>query len=897
MADPIITKIGNVSAYLDAVAHGFEGTRAEFGELLANSANHAQSAANSASSASASATTATTKAMEATTAATAAQTAKTQTEAAASQALTDIGTAESGAISTVQTEGATQTANATAQAQAAATSATTASTKASEASASATSAGQSATNAAASATSAAQSASDAQDVLDSIPADYSEMSADVDQLKANLGAICSGGGLNLYNKDTNIPNTALTSNGAETASNIYDTSDYIFLPKGTYTVRAFSYNGTNPLYGIYLYETTKEFYTRYTPAISNYPNGYTFTVNIDRYVRFVIPNSNNPTEHLENVVLVSGDTSTQYEPYYTAYDMVARKFLPQTEQMIDMMYKEKSFSFSTIDGYYINASSGALQATQSAYSYTSPISVSSGDIVRVPKLANAPLVSNVAKVISDGVKYMSLITAADMDDFGTFYVVNEDCEIAFSTNTTRLAEFKIFESVYSTQIMKAINSTTSKAEVNTLVPNALKGSVVYVGDTKSSNGYICNAIAYDNGVIIACRSNGKVVRIGYDGTEETLLTINGSLFDWRCLWMDSNENVYASPHASWGSMNVADRGLYRLAKGENSMTKVISLYNTSSSIATETQNNNDTIWTMCEDNDGNLYAGVYAHTVRANPAIYKSTDGGLTWTYLINFNTAGLTTGDRHIHAVIYNEWQKALYCIVGEINTVFKSTDGGDTWKDLHVTLESKGSSMCATPYGIFIGSDNAYNCDIDVLYNDDVTHERVFRGWANTVFAIRCSDTTGFLYAFTKIDSSVNSTSYYPPVGALTDVAVIDSWRAEVGDTIYNKWKAYHDSIVGEYPEDSVRPQHYGIIVSTDGGKNWKPLIRFNSSSESANGLWTTGFFKNGECVSGRMEDHTSIKPVVISEGKHKYVSDGCDLSGEIFIRMNALSTVEPI
>lgn len=187
MADPIITKIGDVSAYLDAVAHGFEGTRAEFGELLANSANYAQLAGSAASAAIASAATATTKAGEATTAATAAQTAKTQTEAAASQALTDIGTAASGAISAIQTEGATQTANATAQAQAAATSATTASKKASEASASATAATTKATEAAASATSAAQSASDAHDVFDSIPEDYSEMSADVEQLKADLG--------------------------------------------------------------------------------------------------------------------------------------------------------------------------------------------------------------------------------------------------------------------------------------------------------------------------------------------------------------------------------------------------------------------------------------------------------------------------------------------------------------------------------------------------------------------------------------------------------------------------------------------------------------------------------------------------------------------------------------
>ena len=186
MADPITTKIGDVSAYLDAVAHGFEGTRAEFGELLANSANYAQSAGSAASAASAAAATATTKAGEAAAAATAAQTAKIQTEQSASQALTDIAAARSGTISAVQTEGVTQTANATAQALAAATSATTASTKASEASASATTATTKATEAAASATSAAQSASNAQNVLDSIPADYSDLSTNVSQLQADL---------------------------------------------------------------------------------------------------------------------------------------------------------------------------------------------------------------------------------------------------------------------------------------------------------------------------------------------------------------------------------------------------------------------------------------------------------------------------------------------------------------------------------------------------------------------------------------------------------------------------------------------------------------------------------------------------------------------------------------
>ena len=433
---------------------------------------------------------------------------------------------------------------------------------------------------------------------------------------------------------------------------------------------------------------------------------------------------------------------------------------------------------------------------------------------------------------------------------------------------------------------------------DSFAPAPTKGQIIYEADTKSSEDYIVNAVAYDDGVIIACRSDGTVVRIGYDGTEETLLTINGTgPFDWRGCFKDSNENVYVSPHASYGSMNVSDRGLYRLVKGGSSFTKVISLYDSSSSVPTETENNDDTIWTMCEDDDGNLYAGVYAHTVRPNPAIYKSTDGGSAWTYFYNFRTSGMASSGLHIHSIIWSKWKKGLYVIVGEVNTVFKSTDGGTNWTNLNVTLHDKGSSMLATPNGIFIGSDSAYNCEIDILYDDDSTHKTVFSGWANTVFAIRQSDVTGLIYAFTKIDSSVNSTNYFPPVGALTDASVIDTWHTSVGDTIYNKWKSYYDSVIDIYPDDAIRPQHYAILVSRDGGMNWDVLKAFDSISTKANGCWTTGYFANGECLTGRMVDENMAKPVVISEGRHKYVSGGCDLIGEIFVRTNTNSTVTPI
>lgn len=436
------------------------------------------------------------------------------------------------------------------------------------------------------------------------------------------------------------------------------------------------------------------------------------------------------------------------------------------------------------------------------------------------------------------------------------------------------------------------------------------GQILYLADNESSSDYIVNALAYDDGVIIACRSNGRVVRIGYDGTEEVLLEISGSGFDWRLCWKDSNDNVYVSPHASWGSMSVGDRGLYRLAKGASSFVKVLALYNESSSVTTETQNNNDTIWTMCEDDSGNLYAGVYAHTIRANPSIYKSTNGGTSWTRLINFNELRYTFGGKHIHTVVYSKWKNALYCIVGEINTIFKSSDGGSTWENLNIKLRTKGSALLPVQGGLLVGSDGAYNCEIDLVFNDDKTHETVFSGWANTVFGIRCSDVTGFIYAFTKIDSSVSSDQYYPPYGVLYGAKTVEAWKngdytSGTAPTHLQEWEDYNASVSSKYPNDAIRPRHFSILVSRDGGLHWEVLKAIPCDSRTAYGIWTIGQFKNGECLCGVYTGNyinnsfvTGVSnPIVISEGKHKYTSTGCELDGEIFVRTNTSSIVEQI
>lgn len=458
--------------------------------------------------------------------------------------------------------------------------------------------------------------------------------------------------------------------------------------------------------------------------------------------------------------------------------------------------------------------------------------------------------------------------------------------------------------IYSYLIEKEIPNTGTWFDDAQLCPDYTAQNnqrpIVYEGDTKSTENFVVNSVAYPDGSMIVCRRGGVVAKVARDGTETTLMTISHAS-DWRLCWMDSNLNVYVSPHSSvdngGSNIDVSARGLYKLAYGESTFEKVLSLYDTESQVTTETQNNDDTIWRMCEDNDGNLYAGVYAHTVRPNPGIYKSTDGGDTWTYIYNFVTSGVATSGRHIHDIIFNEYDNRLYCIVGEINEIYCSQDGGNTWAGINAQVEDyKGTVLLAVPDGLLVGSDGAYACIFSKVYADGKVQTKG-KIWAGTVFGIRRSDVSHAIYAFTKIDSSVNSTGYYPPVAAITDPSALQDWK-ESSPSNLAAWTRYNTWAASRYPEDAIRPQHAAILVSYDEGESWSILHRFTTGSGGAFGFWTVGQFRNGECLAGFVgSSYAFVKPKVISEGKHKYGASGIDLDGEIFIKLNTSSVIESI
>ena len=198
--------LGRVTAYADAVAAGYTGTREQFAHDLANAANYAAEAGDAAETATEAATTASTAAGTATEKA---EEASADADQAHADAQAILGAKETAvAAAATATSKAGEAANSAQQAAAsetaAAGSATTASNAATSATASKNAAATSETNAANSANAAAQTLTNVNqagatqvaaiqakgtEVLNSIPADYTELSNDVDDLKSDLNDI------------------------------------------------------------------------------------------------------------------------------------------------------------------------------------------------------------------------------------------------------------------------------------------------------------------------------------------------------------------------------------------------------------------------------------------------------------------------------------------------------------------------------------------------------------------------------------------------------------------------------------------------------------------------------------------------------------------------------------
>ncbi len=660
---------------------------------------------------------------------------------------------------------------------------------------------------------------------------------------------------------------------------------------------------------------------------------------------------------------------------------------------------------------------------QTVYSCSNPIEVFEGDIVEVSAKSHSSA-SLLSRCREDGSGVYDirgrdnvvepLVVAADGSEHVYTVSINEHCYIMVCVVLSDLKSVIIKREI--AQNMDVENYVRTKYGDNEnlyagdLPFNENSNSIqTYFADNKNGSGtsiksnYIVNAVAYPNGEIIACRNGGAVVKILNDGTEVPI-QYNGTdmviqnASDWRGVFISKNNDVFISPHSSLGKVdgtpngttnqiNEADRGLYRIAYGSTTATKVLNLFNdapvmvvlwventayvvddvvwyiyhcykcttahtsgstfdaskfermanweqnkvykagdivqwnnndyeciedhTSGSVWNSSEQNywvaaascmrgqHDTVWSMCEDGKGDLYAGVYAHYTRRQPVIYKSHDRGIHWRYIYNFATNAdvdipgdwpIVQGPRHIHGITFNEYDNCLYCACGETNTLWKSSDYGFHWEDLKCAgYAGKPTSVIGVPGGVVMGSDGQWGCAITKVLNDGRTAKLVGKIWASFIFNIRRSDRTGWLYAFSRLDNVIANKGVgtsCPPVDAMTDTSALDEWVNGSNQNTIAAWKEHNAFCSNYYPEDAIIPHHAAIMVSKDDGDTWEILRCEDVGKNGSGGFATVGYFRNGECLTGLISDNGResgniyVQPVVISEGES---------IGEIFIKTN--------
>lgn len=348
MADTIKTNLGPVTAYADAKAHGYTGTREEFGVLLANAGLNLKAAETAKEGAEAAK-----QAAEAAQQDAAENQKNTETQAASAKASADTA-AEQAAVAK---ESAADAANSATAAQESETNAGLSATSAANAEAAAKQAQNAAETAKAdaetaktvagnSADAAANSAADAKKTLESIPADYSALSGKVNEntsgiseLKEDLGEL-EIGTKNIFNSRELLNATGWTRNGNSytgTAGNLgkaYKENNYpiSFEPNTKYTIslKALT-NGSASTDGIGI--QFEFYYTDGTKSVLELLNNtltetsYVFGTNSQKsisYMRIRHSSGGNNTWVLSEIQIEKGNKTNYVNPF-TANDIIARE--------------------------------------------------------------------------------------------------------------------------------------------------------------------------------------------------------------------------------------------------------------------------------------------------------------------------------------------------------------------------------------------------------------------------------------------------------------------------------------------------------------------------------------------------------------------------------------------
>lgn len=421
MADTIKTNLGPVTAYADAKAHGYTGTREEFGQLLAGAAGNLQDAVaakEGAEAAKQSAETAQKAAAE--------NQKNAGTQAANAKASADTASEQANAAK----ESATGAANSASAAQESETNAGLSATAAANAEAAAKQAQQAAetakvdaetakTAAGTSADAAAASAADAKETLESIPADYSTLSGKVDENTSGISELKED--INVISDERNfIPikvsfsdnvGKYISANGMISTNKLFSISDLIPIELGNKKMRI-TFKRANP--SIAKCAFLKKNVLSNDNVISFFANGDsgTFDIEVPEGAKYVVVNSDTDLRG----VTENGYPKARFFPSSANVDELVESVNALDTKVSEISEKLADSVVETVIepiyekylGKYVNPN-GKI-STNSAYDTSDPIRIDeSVNRIKVEVDAGNKYISRIAFLSSDSLTEKNII--------------------------------------------------------------------------------------------------------------------------------------------------------------------------------------------------------------------------------------------------------------------------------------------------------------------------------------------------------------------------------------------------------------------------------------------------------------------------------------------------------
>ena len=220
---------------------------------------------------------------------------------------------------------------------------------------------------------------------------------------------------------------------------------------------------------------------------------------------------------------------------------------------------------------------------------------------------------------------------------------------------------------------------------------------------------------------------------------------------------------------------------------------------------------------MAEDSNGNLFVGVYTTgSYAANARIYKSTDGGSSWTSVYYDSAA------RHVHCVTVDPANNYVYASIGDVRVwngitgsnwdleyVIRSNDDGNsgTWtKILQGTANVGDAQMIAIHIVDTVGAGGVLAPSAR-LFATDYNNGQIYRTTDDTNFNL-VLDTGAQSYGFWVRTNSLNGVIYASFVGGDGSPRTAGIWTSNDNGV---SWTKYMDFPVNQPNQGSTTASNF--------------------------------------------------------------------------------------